>query len=139
MEVFNVNVTYLILTIPHSSIPLSILKNIPENQAKAAEQVAQILSETGGRALLVGGCVRDSLLGIPAKDVDMEVYGLDADAVEAALSPHFLLDTVGRAFGVFILKGLGIDIALPRRESRFGPKHTDFKVCLLYTSPSPRD
>ena len=102
MEVFNVNVTYLILTIPHSSIPLSILKNIPENQAKAAEQVAQILSETGGRALLVGGCVRDGLLGIPAKDVDMEVYGLDADAVEAALSPHFELDTVGRAFGVFL-------------------------------------
>ena len=128
MEVFNVNATHFTLTIPHSSLPLSILKNIPENQAKAVEQVAQILSETGGRALLVGGCVRDSLLGIPAKDVDMEVYGLDADAVEAALSPHFLLDTVGRAFGVFILKGLGIDIALPRRESRFGPKHTDFKV-----------
>jgi tRNA nucleotidyltransferase (CCA-adding enzyme) len=35
---------------------------------------------------------------------------------------------VGRAFGVFILKGFDIDIALPRRESRFGPKHTDFKV-----------
>ena len=48
--------------------------------------------------------MRDGLLGIPAKDVDMEVYGLDAEAVEAALSPHFQLDTVGRAFGVFILK-----------------------------------
>ena len=121
MEVFNVNATHFTLTIPHSSLPLSILKNIPENQAKAVEQVAQILSETGGRALLVGGCVRDGLLGIPAKDVDMEAYGLDADAVEAALSPHFQLDTVGRAFGVFILKGLDIDIAPPRRESRFGP------------------
>jgi tRNA nucleotidyltransferase (CCA-adding enzyme) len=107
---------------------LSIPKNIPQSQDGAAQQVAQILRETGGRALLVGGCVRDGLLGIPAKDVDMEVYGLDADAVEAALSPHFRLDTVGRAFGVFILKGLDIDIALPRRESRFGPKHTDFKV-----------
>ncbi len=107
---------------------MSILKNITKTQGDAAQKVAQILSETGGRALLVGGCVRDGLLGIPAKDVDMEVYGLDADAVEAALSPHFQLDTVGRAFGVFILKGLDIDIALPRRESRFGPKHTDFKV-----------
>lgn len=113
---------------PHPSLPLSILKNISQSQGGAAQQVAQILRETGGRALLVGGCVRDGLLGIPAKDVDMEVYGLDADAVEAALSPHFRLDTVGRAFGVFILKGLDIDIALPRRESRFGPKHTDFKV-----------
>ena len=79
---------------------MSILKNIPKTQGDKVEQVAQIVSETGGRALLVGGCVRDGLLGIPAKDVDMEVYGLDADAVEAALSPHFLLDTVGRAFGV---------------------------------------
>jgi tRNA nucleotidyltransferase (CCA-adding enzyme) len=128
VEVFNVNATHFIRNVPHSSIPLSILKNIPKTQGKTAQQVAQILSETGGRALLVGGCVRDGLLGIPAKDVDMEVYGMDADAVEAALSPHFQLDAVGRAFGVFILKGLDIDIALPRRESRFGPKHTDFKV-----------
>ncbi|TVP76346.1 MAG: HD domain-containing protein, partial [Puniceicoccaceae bacterium] len=82
----------------------------------------------GGRALLVGGCVRDGLLGIPAKDIDMEVYGLHANAVEAALKPHFRLDTVGRAFGVLILKGHAIDLALPRRESRIGPKHTDFKV-----------
>lgn len=104
------------------------LEHLPEAQRGALLQVAQCLRAAGGRALLVGGCVRDGLLGIPAKDVDMEVYGLDADAVENALKPHFRLDTVGRAFGVFILKGLDIDIALPRRESRTGPKHTDFKV-----------
>ena len=82
----------------------------------------------GGRALLVGGCVRDGLLGIPAKDVDIEVYGLPAEAVERALKPYFKLDSVGRAFGVFIVKGHDIDIALPRRESKVGPKHTDFVV-----------
>lgn len=104
------------------------LEHLPEAQRGALLQVAQCLRAAGGRALLVGGCVRDGLLGIPAKDVDMEVYGLDANAVENALKSHFRLDTVGRAFGVFILKGLDIDIALPRRESRTGPKHTDFKV-----------
>lgn len=72
--------------------------------------------------------MRDSLLGLEAKDIDMEVYGLEVDAVESALKPHFRLDTVGRSFGVLILKGENIDIALPRRESRTGPKHTDFKV-----------
>ncbi|PXA05777.1 polynucleotide adenylyltransferase [Coraliomargarita sinensis] len=82
----------------------------------------------GGRAHLVGGCVRDALLGIQAKDIDMEVYGLAVDAVEAALKPYFRLDTVGRSFGVLILKGEGIDLALPRRESKTGPRHTDFKV-----------
>lgn len=107
---------------------MTILDNIPEKQRTAARQVAEILRDAGGRALLVGGCVRDGLLGISAKDIDIEVYGLDAGAVEAALKPHFRLDTVGRAFGVFILKGLEIDIALPRRESRIGPRHTDFKV-----------
>ncbi len=104
------------------------LENIAKPQREAAQKVAEILRQAGGRALLVGGCVRDGLLGIPAKDIDIEVYGLDADAVESTLTPHFRLDTVGRAFGVFILKGLEIDIALPRRESRIGPKHTDFKV-----------
>ena len=72
--------------------------------------------------------MRDGLLGIPAKDVDMEVYGLSAEEVEATLKQKFRLDTVGRAFGVFILKGHDIDIALPRRESKTGPKHTDFFV-----------
>ncbi|MDA9317252.1 HD domain-containing protein [Puniceicoccaceae bacterium] len=107
---------------------MKIFENIAKPQREAALKVAEILRDANGRALLVGGCVRDGLLRIPAKDIDIEVYGLDADAVEAALTPHFKLDTVGRAFGVFILKGLDIDIALPRRESKTGPKHTDFKV-----------
>ena len=76
----------------------------------------------------MGGCVRDGLLGIASKDVDIEVYGLDVQAVERELGRVFRLDTVGRAFGVFILKGLNIDIALPRRESTTGPRHTDFEV-----------
>ena len=42
------------------------------------KELAAILSETGelSRAYLVGGCVRDWLLGIPVKDFDVEVYGL---------------------------------------------------------------
>ena len=97
-------------------------------QKAAVLHVAKVIRDLGGRALLVGGCVRDSLLGIPSKDIDMEVYGLDANVVESALAPHYRIDTVGRAFGVFILKGLNIDLALPRRESSVGPKHTDFEV-----------
>lgn len=103
-------------------------EHIPSPQKEAVLEIAQRIRKAGGRALLVGGCVRDGLLGIDSKDVDMEVYGLNAETVETCLSPSFALDTVGRAFGVFILKGLNIDLALPRRESRTGPKHTDFKV-----------
>lgn len=107
---------------------MEMLSNIPPAQAEAVLKVAHCIKESGGRALLVGGCVRDALLQQTSKDIDMEVYGLSAESVEKILKPHFKLDTVGRAFGVFILKGYEIDLALPRRESKTGPKHTDFLI-----------
>ena len=107
---------------------MQLLENISPGQRSACRRIAEAVRDAGGRALLVGGCVRDALLGVAAKDVDIEVYGLAADALEAVLGAHYKLDTVGRAFGVFIVKGQGIDVALPRRESKTGPKHTDFRV-----------
>ncbi|MGB1127655.1 MAG: CCA tRNA nucleotidyltransferase [Opitutales bacterium] len=107
---------------------MKILEQIAPKQRASVAKIAEQLKATGGRACLVGGCVRDALLGIPAKDIDMEVYGLDIDVVESTLKPYFRLDTVGRSFGVLIVKGADIDIALPRRESKTGPKHTDFAV-----------
>lgn len=107
---------------------MNILENIAPKQRQACVEVAKLLQAAGGRALLVGGCVRDGLNSIAAKDVDIEVYGLDTGTVERCLENKFRLDTVGRAFGVLILKGYDIDIALPRRESKIGPKHTDFEV-----------
>lgn len=105
-----------------------MILTISKDQHKACIEIAKLIADAGGRALLVGGCVRDSLLGISATDVDMEVYGLSADTIEQTLLQKFRLDTVGRSFGVFIVKGFDIDIALPRRESRVGPRHTDFLV-----------
>ncbi|MGC6425159.1 MAG: CCA tRNA nucleotidyltransferase [Lentimonas sp.] len=107
---------------------MTILSNLPLEQREACVDIAKRMQAVGGHALLVGGCVRDGILGIESKDVDIEVYGLDAAVVEATLAECYRLDTVGRAFGVFIVKGLEIDIALPRRESKTGPKHTDFVV-----------
>ena len=105
-----------------------MILTIAQNQHKACIEIAKLINDAGGRALLVGGCVRDSLLNIPAKDVDIEVYGLRADEIEQTLQRKFRLNTVGRSFGVFIVKGFNIDIALPRRESKVGPRHTDFVV-----------
>ena len=93
------------------------------------------MRDAGGQALVVGGAVRDGLLGIRTKDIDLEIYGIEADEVERRLAADFRLDTVGRSFGVFILKGLGLDIALPRRESKVGPKHTDFMAGRPHMSP----
>jgi tRNA nucleotidyltransferase (CCA-adding enzyme) len=107
---------------------MSLVSSLELAQKQAVTDIAELIRDAGGRALLVGGVVRDGLLGITAKDIDMEVYGIDATSLEAILSKQYRLDTVGRSFGVFILKGLNIDISLPRRESQTGPKHTDFIV-----------
>ena len=102
--------------------------NISRQQQDVCIKIANLIKAAGGRALLVGGCVRDSLLGLEAKDIDFEIYGLGADQIESILRQNFRIGTVGRTFGVFIVKGYDIDIALPRRESKVGLKHTDFVI-----------
>lgn len=84
-----------------------------------------------GRAFLVGGCVRDSLMSRPVKDFDIEVYGIDYPALQAALSRWGRTDCVGRSFGVVKLSlrdGEQYDFSLPRRDSKVGPGHRGFEV-----------
>ncbi len=95
---------------------------------EAVVKTARILAAAGGRALLVGGCVRDSLLGLEPKDFDIEVYSLSADEVIAALSKEFSLDLVGASFGVIKLHHHDIDVALPRRETKLGLGHKAFST-----------
>ncbi|HIO21811.1 MAG TPA: HD domain-containing protein [Nitrospirales bacterium] len=94
----------------------------------ACDAVCELVRTNGGRALLVGGCVRDSALGLPAKDLDIEVYGIEAAALETILSRHFAINLVGQAFGVIKIQGLPIDVALPRRESKHGCGHRGFII-----------
>ncbi|MCB1056653.1 MAG: HD domain-containing protein [Acidobacteria bacterium] len=92
--------------------------------------VARHLRRRGGRALLVGGVVRDLLRGLPAKDFDLEVYGLPLERLEAALSELGEVIAVGRAFGVLKVKGLDADFSIPRRDSKTGRGHRGFVVDL---------
>lgn len=91
-------------------------------------RLARHLDRHGGRALLVGGAVRDLLRGEPAKDVDLEVYGLDLEALERALGELGEVIAVGRAFGVLKVKGIDADISIPRRDSKTGRGHRGFLV-----------
>ena len=97
-------------------------------ETQAVLEVARRVRSAGGRALLVGGCVRDGLLGREAKDFDIEVYGLKADRLMSVLSEAFRLDLVGASFGVIKLHGLAIDVALPRRETKLGFGHKAFEI-----------
>jgi tRNA nucleotidyltransferase (CCA-adding enzyme) len=84
-----------------------------------------------GRAYLVGGCVRDQLLGRRSTDFDVEVFGISFDALEAALASRGRIDRVGRSFGVLKLRtpsGVNVDFSVPRRDSKTGPGHKGFVV-----------
>lgn len=91
-------------------------------------QLAGIFSARGGRALLVGGSVRDALLGRTVKDFDIEVHGLDAGTLLSSLEGVCEVDAVGMSFGVIKVKHREIDITLPRKENKTGAGHRGFLV-----------
>jgi tRNA nucleotidyltransferase (CCA-adding enzyme) len=88
--------------------------------------IARAAAARGGRALIVGGWVRDRLRGEASKDVDIEIYGVPETELPALLAPFGRVEPVGRSFPVY--KVAGIDVALPRRESKSGRGHTAFAV-----------
>jgi tRNA nucleotidyltransferase (CCA-adding enzyme) len=91
-----------------------------------AAAIAGRVREAGGRALVVGGWVRDRIMRLPCKDVDLEVYGIAADALRALLGEFGNVNTVGESFTVY--KVGDVDVALPRRESKIGRGHKAFEV-----------
>ena len=90
------------------------------------KSVAELVKRAGGRALLVGGCVRDELLGLEPKDFDIECFGISSQDLQHALETEFELDLVGISFGIIKLKHLDIDVAMPRRETKLGLGHRAF-------------
>jgi tRNA nucleotidyltransferase (CCA-adding enzyme) len=85
-----------------------------------------------GRPRLVGGGVRDWLLGFEPKDFDLEVAGVDFDTLQRALTRFGATDVIGRSFGVIKVRstttGAEYDFSLPRRESKTGAGHRGFAV-----------
>jgi tRNA nucleotidyltransferase (CCA-adding enzyme) len=95
----------------------------PMDRARA---IATAVRDAGGRALIVGGWVRDHLFGREEKDVDIEVFGLPATRLRAILESIDRVETVGDSFQVY--KVGDIDVSLPRRESKSGRGHRGFDV-----------
>jgi len=102
------------------------LKN--EEIKNTAEKIALLVEEAGGKAYYVGGCVRDSLINIENKDVDIEVHGIAPDVLENILDCVGKRLEIGKSFGVYTLSGTGIDIAMPRKETATGRGHRDFQI-----------
>jgi tRNA nucleotidyltransferase (CCA-adding enzyme) len=77
-------------------------------------QLAAAVAGQGGRLLVVGGWVRDGLDGRPGGDVDLEVFGIEAEAMTRLLAPYGFTPPVGRQFPVWRQTGTGLDVAAPR-------------------------
>src|SRR5512134_1750515 len=97
--------------------------NSPLERARA---VAHAARDRGGRALIVGGWVRDRLLGKESKDLDIEIFGIPGSELAKFLEPFGRVEAVGHSFPVY--KVDDIDVALPRRESKAGRGHKGFVV-----------
>jgi tRNA nucleotidyltransferase (CCA-adding enzyme) len=108
--------------------------------------LARAVRDAGGRALVVGGFVRDSLLAQTEArspepraqsqqppEVDMEAFGISEDRLGSLLEQFGRVGAVGASFPVYKLRvpeaTVGdIDVALPRRESKSGRGHKGFEV-----------
>ena len=99
-----------------------------KSEQKLITALAEKIAELGGRAYYVGGYVRDRLMELPVKDVDIEVHGIAAAVLESALGELGKPLSFGSSFGVYSLAGHDIDIALPRAERPTGAGHRDFEI-----------
>ena len=99
------------------------MSKIPKKITKLAENI----KTCGGRAMLVGGCVRDELMGLDPKDFDIEVYGIEPHALKDILKQFGRVDAVGESFTVYKI-GQDLDVSLPRRERKVARGHKGFIV-----------
>jgi len=90
-------------------------------------EIATAATEVGGRAMLVGGCVRDELMGVQPKDWDLEIYGVEPAKLREILDSFGEVLVVGEAFAVYKL-GSDLDVSVPRRERKTGKGHRGFTI-----------
>jgi len=99
------------------------MSQIPKNVLS----IAEVIQENGGRSMLVGGCVRDELMGKDPKDWDLEVYGIEPTKLREILDRFGEVIVVGEAFAVYKL-GSDLDVSIPRRERKTGKGHRGFSI-----------
>lgn len=97
------------------------------NPPEKVINLASSIRAAGGRALLVGGCVRDLLMGVAPKDWDLEVYGLPPAKLREVLDSFGNVNVVGEAFSVYKLDHY-LDVSIPRRDRKSGKGHRGFVI-----------
>jgi tRNA nucleotidyltransferase (CCA-adding enzyme) len=103
------------------------------NLPKELIQIAKKLDSIGAKAIVVGGAIRDSILNLDIKDIDIEVYNIASyEKLAKILSQFGKPNLVGKSFGVIKLKSdnLEYDFSLPRTEQKIDKGHRGFSVKL---------
>ncbi len=98
------------------------------DDVRMAKKIALAVKQKGGTVYYVGGYVRDKLLGIENKDIDIEVHGITLGELTEILDALGQRLSMGESFGIFGLKGYTLDIAMPRKEKLRGRGHRDFEM-----------
>src|SRR5574338_582118 len=93
----------------NSDLFLALIKNL--------ESIVCALQQQGGTCYAVGGSVRDLVLELEIKDLDIEVHGISSETLEATLKNFGVVQLLGKKFGVFRIQKYDIDWSLPRRDS----------------------
>lgn len=99
-----------------------------DERFKMVIAVAEDVAHIGGRLYLVGGIVRDMKLNKKNKDIDVEIHGISPETFLNILLKYGEVDKIGASFGIYKIKGIDIDFAMPRTEIKTGETHKDFEV-----------
>ncbi len=104
-------------------------------------RLLETIQSLGGQLYLVGGSVRDGLLGLSVKDADYVVTGIKFSSLKSNLETWAQVNVVGASFGVLKVSSQGstIDVALPRTERSTGIHHRDFEVSFDSSLPIQAD
>lgn len=102
------------------------MMKIPQKFEPILSDICARIGGANGRVFLVGGCVRDLILGQNPGDLDLEIFGIGAKKLESLFGEA--LEFTGKKYGIYRLKNWPIDLGIPRRESKVGDGHRDFSM-----------
>jgi len=98
---------------------------------KELDKIFTKLIASDAKPIIVGGFIRDSLLGIESDDIDIEVYNITSfEKLEDLLKEFGSINSVGKSFGVCKLdfKGFNLDFTLPRIDNKVSTGHCGFDI-----------
>ena len=109
--------------------------------------VFEKLLQNNIRPVIVGGYIRDAILNLNSKDIDVELYGISSyEKLEMLLLEFGSVNVVGKSFGIckLQLEDLDIDFSFPRLDSKVSSGHKGFKITIdknldFKTATSRRD